>query len=314
MDMSGNLRAPGMLFSAENVARQLSDTDFDIPLDRNWNYVGTFDNGATVDQLNFIARVVSAIVQTNESARYRAVIVRGVEYIFAAQYPNGGWPQVWPLSGGYHDAVTYNDNAMINVLTLLRSVADGTNDFAFVPAKTRLLAGVAFKRGLDCVLASQVISNGRPTVWAQQYDMLTLQPDSARNYEMPSLASGESAGVMLFLMQIPDPTGEIVAAVHNAAAWLSKNEIRDQAFKSSGTDGRHLIAAPGNGPIWARYYEIGSDRPLFGDRDKTIHDSLDDISKERRNGYAWYGDTGKRALQHYAKWAKKYPLPKTMTK
>jgi PelA/Pel-15E family pectate lyase len=35
-----------------------------------------------------------------------------VRYLLAAQFPNGGWPQVWPLEGGYHDAVTFNDNAV----------------------------------------------------------------------------------------------------------------------------------------------------------------------------------------------------------
>ena len=72
---------------------------------------------------------------------------------------------------------------------------------------------------------------------------------------------------------------------------------------------RHLGDAPGGGRLWARYYEIGTNRPLFGDRDKTIHDNVDEISVERRNGYAWFGSDPSRALEHYAKWAKKYPLP-----
>jgi PelA/Pel-15E family pectate lyase len=305
-DMSGRPRSPGMLFATENGSRHLSNTDFDIPIEVSWSYVGTFDNDATISQLRYLAKVISE-VQTNESVRYRATFLHGLDYVVAAQYPNGGWPQVWPLSGGYHDSITFNDNAMVNVLSFLRDVSAGTNEFGFVPVQERRRAAVTQKRGLDCLLACQVSVNGRPTIWAQQYDMLTLKPDAARNYEMPSLASGESAGVMLFLMQLPDPNPQMIAAVHNAAAWFKKNEIHDRAFKSNGGDGRHLITAPGNGPIWARYYEIGTDRPVFGDRDKTIHDSVDEISKERRNGYAWYGDSAKRALAHYSKWAKNHP-------
>jgi PelA/Pel-15E family pectate lyase len=67
------------------------------------------------------------------------------------------------------------------------------------------------------------------------------------------------------------------------------------------------VSSPGSGPLWARFYEIGSDRPIFGDRDKTIHDTVSEISKERRNGYSWFNDTPKRALDHYARWSAAHP-------
>jgi len=253
---------------------------------------------------------VIAAIGTDTSASYRASFMRGLDYLFAAQYPNGGWPQVWPLQGGYHDAVTFNDGAILEVLALLRGVSEAQDEFAFVPEKIRAQAAASLKRGMECLLAAQIISNQHRTIWCQQYDALTLQPTSARNYEMPSQASGESAGIMLFLMQLPDPSPEVVAAVHDAAAWFEKTKLMNVAFKSTGSDGRHLVATPGNGPIWARYYEIGDDKPIFGDRDKSIHDTVDEISKERRKGYSWYTDTAKRALQHYVRWSKAHPAAK----
>jgi PelA/Pel-15E family pectate lyase len=108
-------------------------------------------------------------------------------------------------------------------------------------------------------------------------------------------------------MKLPNPGAEIVASVNAAAEWFKKTSIYGFAFKFTGLEGRQLIAAPGNGPIWARYYEIGSDRPIFGDRDKTIHDEVREISAERRKGYSWYGDAPKRALQHYERWRKEHP-------
>ncbi|HLP78319.1 MAG TPA: pectate lyase, partial [Candidatus Paceibacterota bacterium] len=48
MDMSGQLRSPGMHFAAEGVPQRQSETDFDRPFDRGWDYVGTFDNDATI--------------------------------------------------------------------------------------------------------------------------------------------------------------------------------------------------------------------------------------------------------------------------
>ncbi|MBC7365421.1 MAG: pectate lyase [Undibacterium sp.] len=270
-------------------------------------YVGTIDNGATVEPLRFLALVITA-GDAASTAPYRTAFLRGIDYLLAAQFPNGGWPQVYPLEGGYHDAITYNDGAMINVLTLFREVSTQQPGFAFVPADTRARATAAGQRGLACILATQIVVAGRRTVWCQQHDALTLAPTSARNYEMPAQSSGESAGLMFFLISLPIPSAEIATAIHAAAAWLEKTALKDVIFKPTpdGT-GRHLIPTPGATPLWPRYAEIGTDRPLFGDRDKTIHDHIDEISKERRNGYAWFGDAPKRVLAHYAKWARTHP-------
>jgi PelA/Pel-15E family pectate lyase len=308
LDMTNRSRAPGERFSTDNTSRYPSASDNDAPHDRNWNYVGTFDNDATVTQLRYLAKVVSALEEKRHRAdkRYRSAFLHGIDYVLAAQYPNGGWPQVWPLQGGYHDAITYNDDAMIQVLDLLRAVANGRDEFAFVPAKARDRAARSVKLGIHCVLVTQIVTEGRRTVWCQQHDALTLQPCSARNYEMPSQSSAESAGITLFLMEESEPSGEIIAAVNAAAAWFEKTKIRDIAYRFTGDSGRQLVDAPGNGPIWARYYDIASHRPIFGDRDKTIHDNVNEISKERRNGYAWYRDTPSKALQRYSEWRKKY--------
>jgi len=305
LNLTRSARVPGESFAPDNLSRRPSSVDYDEPLDTNWDYVGTFDNDATTTELRFLAKVI-AFSSTND-ASYRAAFQRGLDYIFAAQYPNGGWPQVWPLQGGYHDGITYNDNAMLNVLELLRDVAVGTNEFAFVPASVRARARAILKRGLDCVLATQVIVNGQRTAWCQQYDPLTRQPASARNYEMPSLASSESASLVSFLMQLPDPDSNVVAAVHAAAVWFGKIKIENKAYQLVHGQGRQLVDAQGHGPLWARYYEIGANRPIFGDRDRSIHDDVNEISLERRNGYAWFRDAPKNLLEQYAFWSRLHP-------
>ncbi|HUI08123.1 MAG TPA: pectate lyase [Verrucomicrobiae bacterium] len=306
LDLSRQPRVPGEGFAPDNNSRYLGRVDYDTPADSNWNYVGTFDNNATTSQLRYLARVIAA-VGPRDSGRYRAAFLRGLDYILAAQYPNGGWPQVWPLQGGYHDAITYNDNAMVNVLNLLRDVSVATNEFAFVPGPTRELATTSLQRGIDCILATQIVVGGRRTVWCQQHDSLTLEPTSARNYEMPSQAGSESAGILMFLMQLPKPSPPVVGAVHAAAAWFVKTKISGRTYQRDGNGSRRLATVPGAGPLWARCYEIGTARPIFGDRDRTIHDNLDEISPERRRGYAWYGDAANRALERYASWSKAHP-------
>jgi PelA/Pel-15E family pectate lyase len=193
---------------------------------------------------------------------------------------------------------------MTRTLELLSDVSQGSDMFAFVGQELRAKAAASLRRGLECVLASQVVEVGNRTAWCQQYDVLTLQPTSARNYEMPSLSSGESAGVMLFLMRLPVPDSNVVVAVQAAAEWFKRTEIRDKAYRKMGTDGFRLVSSPGADSLWSRYYELGSNRPIFGDRDKTIHDTVDEISLERRNGYAWYTDAPKDALKRFERWNK----------
>ena len=301
LDMSKEPRRPGEAFTPNNLSRLLSPGDFDAPLEPGWNYVGTIDNDATTTQMNFLTKVIAAS-GTEESATYRAAFLRGMEYLFAAQFPNGGWPQVWPLEGGYHDAITYNDDAITRVVELMGHAADGSDEFAFVPQDVRDRAAHSFARGIECILVSQIVVNGTLTVWPQQDDALTLKPVSGRNYEPPAQCASESASLLLLLMNdLAHPTATELRSIRAAAAWLKKTAIYNQRYER-GPDGRQLVPSPGAGPIWARYYQIGTDIPVFADRDKSIHDHVNELSMERRNGYAWYSADPQRALDRFVKW------------
>lgn len=306
LDLTAHPRALGERFAHDNGPAYQGKFENGIPRDRNWSYVGTFDNDATITELRYLAKVIAA-ADPETGGPYRAAFLRGLDYVFAAQYPNGGWPQVWPLEGGYHDAITYNDGAMIHVVALLGEIAAGKAEFAFVPAPARTRAKASFTKALDCILKTQIVAAGRRTVWCQQHDPLTLEPASARNYEMPAQASAESAGIVTFLMELPDPSPAVGAAIRSAAEWFAKTEIRDVAFQREGNEPRRLVAAPGRGPLWARYYETGWDRPLFGDRNKLIYDRVEEISAERRDGYAWYTDAPRKVRERFALWQQTHP-------
>ncbi len=303
-DYTGKPRFPGEMFGVENGSLYLGTNDFDMPDDPHWSYVGTFDNDATTTELFFLAKVIAA--SKNGNAKWKESFLHGLDYVFASQFPSGGWPQVWPLQGGYHDEITINDDAMLHVLEFLQDVAGGENEFSFVPRRARKEAAASFQRGMDCLLAVQMVVDGKRTVWCQQNDAITLHPASARNYEMPALVSSESATIVQFLMGLPNPSSKEVAAVHAARDWFEKTKIMGWEYKRT-DDGRKLVAAPGSGPIWARYYEIGTDKPIFGDRDKSIHDDVNELSRERRNGYGWYRDGPKQVLEQYAEWMKTHP-------
>ena len=305
LNMSKEPRRPGEAFTSNNLSRFVTPGDFDAPREPEWNYVGTIDNDATTTQIRFLARTISAL-RPNASNAYRSAFLRGMNYLFEAQFPNGGWPQVWPLEGGYHDAITYNDDAMINVMELMRLVAAGTGDYSFVPHKIRKRADASYARGIECVLATQIKVNGKQTVWPQQDDPLTLQPVSARNFEPPAQCSSESADLLLMLMNdLPHPSAEQKQAIRAAAEWFRTTAIYGQSWGRT-PEGRGLVSSPGAGPIWARYYQIATDRPVFGDRDKSIHDNVNEISKERRYGYRWYSADPQNALDRFEIWSKEH--------
>jgi PelA/Pel-15E family pectate lyase len=309
LDFSNGPRLPGEKYGPDNVSRFLSQGDFDTPKETDWNYIGTIDNDATITQIQFLAKVISAKGVAKNSS-YLASFLRGVHYLLSAQYPNGGWPQVWPLEGGYHDAITYNDNAMVQVIQIMRQIADGAGDYAFVSSELRAQAAAAYRHALQCVLATQLRSAGKLTVWAQQYDAITLRPVSARNYEMPSQCSSESDDVLIMLMDdLPNPTAEEQRTIRAAAAWFRRTAIYGQIYGPT-TNGRGLTPKSGAGPIWARYYQIDTDKPIFGDRDKSIHDDLYELSSERRNGYSWFGSGPQIALDRFNKWSQLHPESK----
>jgi PelA/Pel-15E family pectate lyase len=272
-------------------------------------FVGTIDNDATTTELRFLARVQAQAPGAAGQA-WRDAFQKGVRYLLDSQYPNGGFPQVFPLQGGYHDAITFNDDAIVTVARLLAAVGSRQGDYAFVPDGLASAARDATAKIVRLVLATQVVAGGARTGWCQQHDMLTLAPVGARNFEPIALASHESASLLMFLMELPDPSAEVVAAVHGGAAWLRRSAVRDVEWTGANPDtGRRLVAKPGAGPLWSRYYDIASMKPVFGDRDRSIHDDVNELSLERRNGYGWYGNHPARALAAYQHWAAGHPAP-----
>jgi PelA/Pel-15E family pectate lyase len=262
---------------------------------------GTLDNDATSWELRFLARAAAHAGDAAKAAAWRAAFLRGLNYLYAAQYPNGGFPQIYPLAGGYHDAITFNDDAMVQALELLRDIAAGQPEFAFVPAELRAKAAPAVARGTACILATQLRdAAGRRTVWCQQHDALTLKACAARNFEPVAACTNESASLVRFLMASPRPEAEVKAAIDGAMAWFKAVALREVAWSRAGGVGQ-LVARPGAPLLWARMYEIGTNRPIFGDRDRTVHYVFEELSSERRNGYAWYGTWPAAALDAYEK-------------
>ena len=268
----------------------------------------TFDNRTTYSHIAALARVYYTI----KDDKYKAAALKGLDFIVQAQYGNGGWPQYYPLEKGYSRCITFNDDAYAGIIKLLKDIVDAKPEYSFVDPKRRKRLGIAFDKGLDCILKTQINDAGRPTAWCQQYDEKTLQPAWARKFEPPSICNGESVSIVLFLMSIKNPSRQVTDAIENAVAWFEASKIigirvktvaateMPTAYRVSKTD-RVVVSDSTAPPIWTRYYELKTHRPLFCNRDSKVVYSLAEVDRERRDGYAWYTYGPQQVLDKYLK-------------
>jgi len=272
--------------------------------------INSFDNEATTLPMHYLALMVTATSQE----KYRAAFDRGLEYILAAQYPNGGWPQFYPLRKGYYSHITYNDNAMTRLMALLQNGASGRAPFGFVSKERRALAASAVAKGVECILKTQIRNDGKLTAWCAQYDEKTMEPAWARAYEPPSLSGSESVGIVRFLMEIEKPTPAVIASIEGAVAWLKSVAIdgkRLEEFKDSdGRKDRRMVEDSGAPRLWARFYELGTHRAIYLDRDSVVHYDFSEIGYERRNGYSYHGTWAASLIERdYPRWRTEHSLP-----
>lgn len=260
---------------------------------------GTFDNGATTGEMRFLARAFRAA----HDVRAQAAVRRGLDHILKAQYPTGGWPQSFPPGSQYHRHITFNDDAMVRLMNFLREVASSA-DFEFLPASEKKAAQAAFDRGIECILKCQIAVNGKLTVWCAQHDERSLEPRSARTFELVSLSGAESAGILLLLMSLENPDDPVKRAIRAGAEWFESAKLL--GIRQTRENGNKVIVKdPNAAPLWARFYEIETNRPIFSGRDSVKKYDIAEIETERRNGYAWYGEWGTRVARAYTDWQNK---------
>lgn len=294
--------------------KQLSDksvVNYSLPIDKallkkikeSGDDHATIDNNATSKEINALIKAYS----TTKNPEYLKSAEKGISYLLLMQYKNGGFPQYYPNTGLYRKQVTYNDNAMINALTVLYNVAEGKNDFDVVDSKLKEKSKIAVQKGIECILKTQVLQKGIPSIWGDQYNEVTLQPDKARAFEPISLATAESVGIVRFLMLQPiNP--EIEKSIKSAVKWFKNNDIEGYSYNVSKVNGKAVrtLAEDKNSVIWARFYDINNNKPLFGDRDGSVKYNYNEVSEERRNGYSWFGDFADKLVnKEYPKWLEK---------
>ena len=292
-----------------DMAAMLSKSEKDVLVAKHADISETtIDNRTSYTQVNFLGKIITASLlkptPPNNFPKYKEAFNKGLDYLFSSQYENGGFPQFFPLKKGYYTHITFNDDAMIGVLELFREIARQKDDFKFVDEDRRGRAEKAVEKAIPLILKLQVVIDGKKTVWVQQYDENSLKPAWARKFEPPCLTAGESVGIVRFLMA-EKTTPEIVDAIESAIAWYKKNEL--VGLRWVRTNGENSVVKDKNAPpVWARFYEIETMKPIFIGRDSIIRYDVSQIEAERRNGYAWYVSSPNDLLEKdYPKWKSK---------
>jgi PelA/Pel-15E family pectate lyase len=273
----------------------------------------SFDNHNIHSQVDYLAQAYSAGGETS----WRNACLRGLDFMFAAQLPNGGFPQRFPNAKGFSADVTFNDGVMMGILNVMKDISDGASHWSWLDEARRQTAGDAVARAVDCILKCQIRVGGRLTGWCQQHDPTTLAAAAARTFELASICPQETTEIARFLMRIERPRDRIVSAVDAGVAWLRKvqlNGIRVEKVAAPAEEFlRHradfdvvVLADPKAPPLWARHYDIANDQPVFAGRDGVKRSALSAIERERRTGTPWYGNWPKHLLdREYPAWRRK---------
>ena len=288
--------------------KPLSEGDRAAVIDDANRNDATIDNQATSREIRYL---LTAYKKTS-NVKYLKSAEKGIRYLLEMQYANGGFPQFYPDTSGYRKHITFNDNAIVNVLEILKNVAESKKDGELVDKSLIEPSKKAVERAIECILKTQIKINGKLTVWCAQHDLNTFKPTKARAYELPSLSGQESVGILVFLMSINKPSEDIKTAIKAGVEWLELNKIKgykyediDEPKEKSGKD--RVIIADANSTIWARFYDLETGKPYFCGRDGKKKATVAEIENERRVGYAWYGTWAANLLEkQYPKWVEKW--------
>lgn len=266
------------------------------------------DDKSTTSEIKYL---ITSFKNTN-NPDYKKSAENGIKYLLIAQNLAGGWGQFYPDTSFYRKHITYNDNAMIDVMSVLKYASEGTNNFESIDQTLVSQAKLAVEKGIACILKTQFVQNGKLTAWCAQHDRATLLPAKARAFELASISANESVGICNFLMSIQNPSTDIKKAINAAAAWLESVKIigikvQDITDPNQPSGKDRVVVSDPNSTIWARFYDLKTNKPFFTGRDSIAKLTLAEIENERRIGYAYYGTWPAKFLStDYPAWVAKW--------
>jgi hypothetical protein len=229
----------------------------------------TFDDNITQGALSFLMSMDAIL----DEPWLTEAIELGLEFMMKSQFENGAWPQWYPLRGGYHDYYTFNDNTINDCIKVMLKAHRiyGKNEYLQTA-----------RHGGNFIILSQLPQP--QSGWAQQYSH-DLKPAWARSFEPPGVCSAATIRNIQTLVDLYLYTKDdrYLEPIPLAFEWLDNSKIGDNQ--------------------WARLYEEGTNRPVYGDREdgNRLHYVYENISERERTSYGWQGQYGIDAASQYYK-------------
>ncbi len=246
----------------------------------------SLDDGQTQTAIRFMVQADQAFEFKHTAIHESATTA--LNALLAAQFANGGFPQVWtgPVEDhavvkanfpehdyrtegrikDYWNMPTLNDNVCVHV-------AHALMDAHKVYVDERYLT--ALKKLGDFLILAQM-PEPQPA-WAQQYN-LQMQPIWARRFEPPAISGHESQGIVELLIEIAtySKDAKYLAPLPRAIDYLRRSTLAD-------------------GQI-ARYYELQTNRPLYMEREGDVY-SLTFEDDNLPSHYSWKAQSAVEKLQ-----------------
>lgn len=266
----GQLRSGGWTYHIDFNPQRRAQQAYrvDPPGAATANNSSTLDDNTTQSALRFLmeldAELRFADAEVHDTVQY------ALDGLLRAQYANGAWPQrfhgppppearqvkpasipeswprTWPGSN-YSAYYTLNDSALLDTMEVLFRAAEIYQQPRYREAALR---------AADFLLLAQ-LPDPQPG-WAQQYDF-DMHPAWARRFEPPAITGSESQHVMRMLLRCYRETGQrkYLESVRRGLAYY-----------------RTLLLPDGR---LARFYELGTNKPLYFTRDYQLTYRDDDL-------------------------------------
>ena len=251
------------LHAAENAANalilgqnELGGWDHKIFFDRPKGRTVSFDDNQTQTAISFLM----ALDQEIDRPTLTKTVEKALDMMLESQLDNGGWPHKYPWQGNYHDYATFNDQGINDCIRVMLEASS-------------YYEKEDIDKSLQKVGRFLMISQLPPPQpgWAQQYNEF-LQPAWARTFEPPSVCPSASVHNINSLIDLFEHTGQnkFLEPIPDAVRWLKDSRLP-------------------NGK-WGRFLEIGTNKPLYYDRDRIRVESVEELSLERSTGYGYETD------------------------
>ena len=162
----------------------------------------TFDDEATKHCAEFLLR----IYLEKKDETFGRPLRRAISFMLDSQYPNGGWPQRYPLmyshpfkgKADYTSFITLNDNVMPENIDFLLQCYQS---LGMSHLREPILRAMKLMRDLQ----QQPPLSG----WADQYTPFDLRPAHARSYEPRAVNTGTTVSMIFLMMDFYKLTGDM---------------------------------------------------------------------------------------------------------